>query len=403
MKNIAIIGAGASGLMIAVRLKNNKQFNITIFDKNLAVGKKLLVTGNGRCNVTNLCSPSQFLEYVPHNSKFLFSAINNFTPNDMVEFLHDNNQEVIVVENNRVFPTSNKAESIRAMFESLVCSADNITLKLNTNVDAIKYSNNTLSLLVGGKTQTFDAVVVATGGLSYPKTGSTGDGIAFASALNLPLTVARPALCGIKLKNKHLVLSGNSYNVKLQLCASKVTGNMLFTHFGVSGPAVFELTSRLQQNSIKDSELIVDFMPDKTTDELNKMFRQYYLDNSKKMLKSCVANFVGEKLAKIILHYCNLDETIKVANISTKQTNQIINAIKNYNLQVLDFEDIEHATITRGGVDVNCINSKTMESKLIPNLYFVGEVLDVDGLSGGFNLQIAFSTAVACADAIVKR
>lgn len=403
VKDVAIIGAGASGLMCATTLCNNKNFNITVFDGNLKIGQKILITGNGRCNVTNLCEPNSFLSNVSCNSKFLTSAINLFTPSNMLQFLNNNKVKTKVENNNRVFPVSNKASTITNMFGSILEKANNVNLKLGTRVLEINKVYDKFEVGFGGITKTFDIVVIATGGLSYPTTGSHGEGYKFAKNLGVAVTKTRAALCGIKIKENLKMLEGVSFNVALKYNAVKVTGDVMVTKYGLSGPAAQSLSSLILEDVIKDKTISVDFLPNFSVNDLSEKIKQFKNCNAKKQTISLVTDLVNGKLANLILEVNKINKTKQVSQITNEEINKIINGIKFFELTSLSFDDIEHATITRGGVDVKEINPKTMECKTVPNLYFIGEVLNVDALSGGFNLQIAFSTGYACAQAIINK
>lgn len=402
-KSVAIIGAGASGLMCAVNLCDNPKFNITIFDKNEIVGKKILITGNGRCNVTNLCEPNQFLNNVCVNSKFLTSAINNFSSYDMVEFLNANKVKTSVEQNNRVFPNTNKAASITNAFKSILDNASNVSFKLGVKVSGINKINNLFEVCYNNTIKTFDYVVIATGGLSYPITGSQGDGFNFARSLGVNVTKLRAGLCGIKIKENLKTLVGVSFNVKLSYKVYNSTGAIMITNYGISGPATLNLSSKILDYSVNGEKLIIDFLPDISVLDLTEKFKQYKIKNAKKQISTVLSGFVNQKLAEIILAKCEIELKKQISQITKEELNSIVDALKFFELTCLGFDDIEHATITRGGVDVKEINPKTFECKTINNLYFIGEVLDVDALSGGFNLQIAFSTGYACAKAIANK
>lgn len=400
-KNVAIVGAGASGLMCASTLCQNPKLNITLFDSNSTVGKKILLTGNGRCNVTNLCNPQEFLNNVCCNQKFLISAINLFSPFDMLNFLLEHKVKTCVEENNRVFPISNRASSITEMFLKIIENAKNINLKLGTKVTGVIKTKTGFEVEYNGMHKDFDCVVVATGGLSYPVTGCHGEGIKFALNLGVKVAPTRPALCGIKIKENLKDLVGVSFNVKLGFKNQKAMGSIMITNYGISGPAAFLLSSQITEHSIGGEKLIVDFLPSESVASLNEKISLFKASNAKKQILSLVSNFVNIKLSNLLLDYFNIQKTKQVSQLTSAEANKIVNALKFMELTIAGFDDIEHATITRGGVDVADVNPKTMECKIVPNLYFVGEVLNVDALSGGFNLQIAFSTAVACAKAIM--
>ena len=334
---VAIIGAGASGLMCACHLVG---YDVTVFEKNATAGRKLLLTGNGRCNITNLSEPRDFLESVPHNSKFLSSCIYGFSPSDTIKFFENIGVPIIVESGRRAFPKSNRAETVKTAMEKFA-KQNGVKFKFGVAASDINLKD-------------YDAVIVATGGISFPVTGSTGDGYAIAKKFGHAVKTPRPALCGLNIEDSPETLQGVSVNCGVQIrdenlkpVVKKIIGDVMFTHYGVSGPAIFTTTSMFKSQSIRNHTLHLDF------------------ENS----------VIPKSLSKWL------------------ETNKPTFAIKG-------FDSIKTSTVTRGGIDVLEINPKTMESKLVPGLYFIGEVLDVDGLCGGFNLQIAFSTAVAAARSI---
>jgi len=383
---IAIIGAGASGLMCACMLPTN--LSVTVFDKNPSSGKKLLLTGKTKCNLTNLCSPKQFLESVPQNPKFLTPSLHKFTPSNTIKFFESIGVKTLVKDNNRVFPNTGGANSIKQAMQNFAISRG-ITFKFNTKVTTVEqqdtetnFTVNTLDISNEITQHCFDIVIIATGGMSFPGTGSTGDGYEFAKSFGHDIATPRPSLCGLQFRNSSGI-SGQTIFCGVQILdrtyapvTKKQFGNMLFTKHGVSGPVIFNAVSTFKSHSIKNHFLQIDFLPNTEKhpqfDPKDKPFYAF-----KEYLPTSVANW----LAKQAIHPAE---------------------IKNVRIPISDFDSIETATITRGGIAINNINSETMESKLVPNLFFIGEVLDVDAFSGGFNLQIAFCTAVACAKNFIK-
>lgn len=355
---VAIIGAGAAGLMCACTI--DASHDVTVFDKNESVGKKLLLTGNGRCNLTNLVSADEFLKSVPQNAEFFESSLRRFTPKDTVAFLEKLGIQTQVEDNNRVFPKSGGAKAVaKALHEYAVSRGIKFEFsKVVTDIEKLR-------------TQ-FDAVIIATGGASYPQTGSNGDGFKFAVKLGHKVNPPRPALCGLQFQTS-TGFQGTSVTVCATLGGNTEVDDMMFTKNGVGGPVIFKLSSKYSGQSIQGKTLTLDFLPNidnPTFDPNDKPFFAF-----RKYVPQNIANWL--------------------VAIGAKPPN-----IKSIRVPIKDFEDIKTATVTRGGVDVKEINPETMESKLVSKLFFSGEVLDIDGLSGGFNLQIAFSTAFACAEAI---
>ena len=396
---IGIVGGGVAGMFVALHLKDSNH-KITILEKNSDTLKKLLITGNGRCNVTNLKSTAEFLENVPRNAKFLHSALNMFSPYDMVDFLEKHGITTKIENNDRVFPTTNKAITIKNCFDNLVDIGD---IKLNTQVLSISKENDGFVVETNNGYYKFDAVIVSTGGSSFPMTGSSGDGYRFATNLGITVNSPRGALCGIRLKNIPENFEGFPLNSKLSIKSNgkiicQSCGEFLFTNYGVSGPNVFTLTSKVDKYSLNGDILCFDLLPSLQRDEISSRLKEYMTANPTKFVVHAVASIVNLKLSKLILNSLNIPENKQSAQISKAELSNIVDSLKNYEFEIENFDNIERATITRGGVDIKEINPKTMESKKIENLYFVGEVLDVDGLSGGYNLQIAYSTAFACAN-----
>lgn len=398
--NIAIIGGGASGMFCALNIDSQKH-KVTLFEKNDSTLKKLLITGNGRCNVTNLQYGNDLIENYLCNASFLHSSFNLFSPYDMVNFLTNNNVEVKVEDGNRVFPVSNKAITIKNCFDELV--SKNVDLKLNTCVLSVEVKDDKYVLETNNGYYTFDALIVATGGVSFPTTGSSGDGHKFASNLKLDVVSPRSSLCAIRLQNTPSNFEGLPLNCKITLksenksvCSN--TGEFLFTGFGVSGPNVFTLTSKINKHSINGDVLVLDLIPQLIQEDVVLSLKDYISLNSTKFVVHALNSLINLKIAKLILERLNISEKKQCAQISNAEILKMAEMIKSLEFEIDNFDNLERATITRGGVSVKEINPKNMESKKYKNLFFIGEVLDVDGLSGGFNLQIAFSTAYACAN-----
>ena len=394
---IAIVGAGAAGMFCALNL-DTKKHQVTVFEKNSDTLKKLLITGHGRCNVTNLKSNIDFLENVSHNKQFLFSALNMFSSENMVEFLNLNNVETICEKGDRVFPKTNKAITIKNCFDNLtkgIVALETVVLNITKKEEQFVLETNKGSY-------NFDVVIIATGGVTYPTTGSNGDGFKFAKEFNIDVLKPRSSLCGIRLVDVPKNLEGTPLNCKLSVVnqgkiVASNKGEFLFTSFGVSGPNVFTLTSKIEEYSINGFDLSLDLLETYTKENLILKLKEFSKNNAKKHIFHAVNDLVNLKLSKLVLSKCEIDESKQCANISNAEFNKIAETIKALTFKIENFDNIECATVTRGGVNVKEINPKTMESKKISNLYFIGEVLDVDGFTGGYNLQIAFSTAFACA------
>lgn len=407
---VAIIGAGASGLMLASKLSNNTNIEIHLYEKNEKVGKKMYITGKGRCNITNLCSNSDFINNIISNKKFLYSSISGFNSQDMLNFLKENNLIYNVERGNRVFPASNKSSDVIRMFSSIIDG--NIKLLLNTNVTEIKKEDDKY-ILINNKNivERYDKVVVATGGVSYPSTGSTGDGYKFAKNLNHKIVQVKPALCPIIIDYKPInTLSGLSLkNVKLSIKNSNnkviksMFGEMLFTHKGISGPIVLSISSLINRiEPINQLKAVIDLKPALDNIKLENRIIRDLEKYKEKDLKNALNDLLLFNLIPIVLGFCKIDINRKAKTLNKLEIIKIVNAIKNIELPIKSLESIDKGIVTAGGVSVKDISPTTMESKINKGLYFIGEVLDLDALTGGFNMQIAFSTAVASYKHIVK-
>ena len=406
--NIAIIGAGASGLMCACQLP--KHHIITLIEKNATSGKKLLLTGKGRCNITNLCAPNSFLNSIPQNAEFLAHAINLFTPQSTVDFFNDLGLETITENNNRIFPKTGKAQAVRQILE-LAATANGARFLYNTQANSIQKSEkgfavSTTNLATNQSEQLeFDTVIVATGGLSYSATGSTGDGYSFAFSLGHNIITPRPSLCGIQLIEPAGFM-GTSVQVKAKildpygrsvLSIRNAVGEIMFTKLGISGPAIFRNIAHFKGQSLANYTLAIDFMPFSETEELVWLIEKAIIENADKSVFYVLRKFLPQNIANWLTDISNINKAKPVKTFKIKERAVILELLKDTQVAIKGFDPIDTATITRGGVDVSQIDPTSMQSKLVTNLYIIGEALDVDGLSGGYNLQIAFSTAAACA------
>lgn len=393
---VVIIGAGPAGLMAAIKASENKNNNVIVLEKNEKVGKKLYITGKGRCNVCNNTTVNSFLEQVATNSKFLISCLNNFCPQDTINFFESNGTRLKTERGNRVFPLSDKASDITKTFLK-VLNKKNVDIKLNSKVEAISTCDTGFVVISNGQKINCDAVVVSTGGKSYASTGSTGDGYKFAKTLGHSIIDLKPALVPIKLKGYKgelagLSLKNVSVNVNINGKNFNQFGEMLFTHNGVSGPIILSLSSYINKFNLDNAKLIIDLKPaldEKTLDErLIKDFTNF----KHKSLKNYLKELLPSSLIEFFIKYLKLNSSMEVCTIDKVTRNIIVKALKNFVFEIDCLDNIDFAIVTSGGVDVKQINPKTMQSKLIDNLFFVGEILDVDALTGGFNIQIALST-----------
>lgn len=393
---IVIIGAGPAGLMTAVECSKNKDNQVIILESNEKIGKKLFITGKGRCNVTNNCSNDEFLKNVVTNSKFLYNSISNFSTNDTINFFNESGTLLKVERGNRVFPKSDKSSDIIKTFSKLL-KKDNVKLYLNTLVSDIVKKEETFKVKTTQGNIKGDAVVVATGGKSYSSTGSKGDGYKFAKRFNHTIIKPVPALIPINLKNYDGSLSGLSLKnvlISININGKRFSefGEMLFTHNGISGPIVLTLSSYINKFEIKDKDILLDLKPALSYEQLNDRIIRDCSENKNKTLKNYLKELLPLSLIDFFIKAGNFKPDCKMCNLEKNVRKNIIQCLKNLTFKVDKFEDIEYAIVTSGGVNVKEINPKNMESKYVKNLFFVGEVLDLDALTGGFNIQIALST-----------
>lgn len=396
---IIIIGAGPAGMMCAATASENENNEIILLDANEKVGKKLYITGKGRCNVCNKTTSLDFLNNVVTNNKFLYASLNLFSPDDTIDFFESNGTKLKVERGNRVFPVSDKASDISKTFLK-VLNKSNVKIELNTYVKCIKKIEDGFVVSTNSGNINCNAVVIATGGKSYSVTGSKGDGYRFAKTLGHTLSEIKPALVPIVLKDYKGELAGLSLkNIQVEVNCEKKSfrqfGEMLFTHRGVSGPVILTLSSLINKFDIENLELKIDLKPALTEEKLDERLIRDFKDFKTKILKNYLKELLPSSLIDFFIKKGNFDANIPVCNIDKTMRKNIIYLLKNFIFKIEKLEDIEYAIVTSGGVNVKEINPKTMESKIINNLFFVGEVLDVDALTGGYNIQIALSTGYA--------
>lgn len=403
---VAVIGAGAAGLMAAYAAASGGN-EVWVFEKNEKCGKKIYITGKGRCNVTNAVSPQEFLQNVVSNSKFLTGAIYSFTPDDTISFFENNGLAIKIERGNRVFPLSDKASDVTKCLEK-TCRKLGVKFNFNSKINKISILNSTVSgIIVNNNPVSFDKVIVCTGGLSYPLTGSTGDGYKFATDCGHNVIPLKPSLCGLNLKGNYFTaMQGLALkNVKLNIiyCGKKLHslfGEVLFTHFGVSGPLILTASSLINRLELKNVKLSLDLKPALTEEQLDARLLRDFAAFNNKNVTAVLKGLLPSSLIDEILKRSGLDASRKVNSITKAERGLLLTVIKNFDMLVMSLRNIEEAVVTSGGVDVKQINPKTMESKIVKGLYFCGEVLDVDAFTGGFNLQIAFSTGFAAGNSI---
>ena len=413
MKTI-VIGAGPAGIMAAISAAASGD-DVVLLEKNEKTGKKLFITGKGRCNVTNDCTRDEFFENIVSNPKFLYSAFSQFNNADLMKLIEDNGTPLKTERGNRVFPVSDHSSDIIKALNNALKSAG-VDLRLNTSVKSIiteslendaeeDLKNKGLSKrAIGVKTDDgqiikADKVVIATGGISYKSTGSTGDGLRWAGEEGHRISTLKPALVPLETYEKWpFELTGLSLkNVTLSLLIKdklkyKEMGEMLFTHFGISGPLVLTSSSIIAGSDEKDIKVLIDLKPALSDDEFDARLIRELKEGNKKDLKNILGNIYPIKLGLKICELSGVDIYKKCNEITKEERKKILDYTKRLPLTIKGTRDFDEAIITHGGVSVKDINPKTMESKLVKNLFFAGEVIDVDAFTGGFNLQIAFST-----------
>ena len=397
MKTV-VIGGGASGL-IASYFASAKGNQVVLIEKNEKLGKKLYITGKGRCNVTNNVGVAEFLQNVNTNHKFLHSSINAFPPSSVIDFFENNGLKLKTERGNRVFPLSDKSSDVIKCLEKALIN-NNVDIRLNTTVTSIKINNDEVCGVTTDKgVIDCDNVIVCTGGVSYPLTGSTGDGYKFAKQLNHNIIAPKPALVGIELVGEDykdlqgLSLKNVSFSIKR---GEKVIyndfGEMLFTHFGVSGPVVLSSSCIINKLNLSDLKVVIDLKPALDESTLDNRLIREFTENNKKSLINVMPALLPKSLIPLVLRRASVSKNKCCFEITKEERQRLIVSLKNLTFNFKKLRPIEEAIITSGGVDVLQVNPKTMESKLVKGLFFAGEVLDVDAFTGGFNLQIAFST-----------
>ena len=397
---VAVIGGGPSGMMAAYFAAKNKN-QVSLYEKNEKLGKKLFITGKGRCNITNAKDISEFFDQVSRNSKFLYSAFYSFTNLDMIDLLNNNGVPTQVERGDRVFPKSNKSSDVIKVYEKLL-SKENVNILLNTEVKSLVKKDEKFYI---NKDQVYDKVIVATGGISYQGTGSTGDGYKFAKSFSIKTTDLKAGLIPIELNDDFIKdLQGLALkNVELIAEFDKKKkhtefGELLFTHFGISGPTVLTMSNLINRaNNIK---LYLDLKPALDFQKLdNRLVRDF--DNYKnKIISNALDDLLPKKLIDPILKLAGFSGKEVVNEITKEKRHDLVRVIKKMPLSYKKLFDINAAIITSGGIDIKEIDSSTMESKKVEGLYFCGEVLDLDAFTGGYNLQIANSTGFLAGNSI---
>ena len=407
MKRVVVIGGGAAGLMAAV-IAGREGAKVTLLEKMNYVGKKMGITGKGRCNITNACDMSEFIKNTPGNGKFLYGAYERFTNEDLLQLLHDAGLETKVERGGRVFPASDSALDVRNTFMKLM-KHYGVDVHLEELVKKILVDDGTVTGVVTDKeTYHTDAVVIATGGKSYPATGSTGDGYILASQVGHTITDIRPSLVPIVTEESWVKdLMGLSLrNVELSVIAKNkvqatMFGEMMFTHFGITGPIVLSLSHTvgklMRKKNIGTIGLDINLKPALSPETLDKRLQKDFDLYSKKQLINGMKDLLPSRLIPLIIELAGIDPQKPINQISKEERQQIGYMLQHMPLTVKGLRPVEEAIVTAGGISLKEFNPKTMESKLVKGLYGAGEVLDIDAFTGGYNLQAAFSTGYVAA------
>ena len=404
MSKVLIIGGGAAGMMAAAFAAKNGN-RVEVFEKNEKLGKKLFITGKGRCNITNAADLEDFFSAVTSNPKFLYSAFYSFTNEQVISFFEELGVKTKVERGGRVFPVSDHSSDV---IQALKSEMERLGVKINLNAEVkelITEKNSTIETvngirLVSGKKISGDAVIVATGGISYPSTGSTGDGYRFARRCGHKVSELSPSLVPMEVKEWYAgELMGLSLrNIEIRITDGKKKlyqefGEMLFTHYGVTGPVILSASSVVGKK-LKDTELTlhIDLKPALTEEQLDKRVLREFETNHNRQFKNAVDSLFPSKLRPVIVELSGIPEEKKVHEITKEERLRFVRLIKDFTMTLTGLRGYNEAIITKGGVSVKEIDPGTMESKLVKGLYFAGEVLDLDAVTGGYNLQIAWST-----------
>ena len=395
---IAVIGGGAAGLIAAHTAAENGA-EVTLFEKNEKCGKKIYITGKGRCNVTNDCEPQEYLTHVVNGAKFLTGAIYAFPPRSLMEYLESGGLRLKTERGNRVFPVSDNASDVTKCLENY-CRHAGVTIRFGTKVLGLDILNSTMrGIITLNGLELFDKVIVCTGGKSYPSTGSDGDGYKFAAEAGHTVIQPVPSLCGINLKGDYFKeMQGLSLkNVSLKVyCGKKLVkelfGEMQFTHFGASGPLILSATALINRMNAADVKMLIDFKPALSSEQLEQRILRDFGADKNKDISNCLKSLLPSSAIMPILSRSGIAADKKVNSVTRTERASLLTNLKNFDILFLSLRGFEEAVVTSGGVSLKEVNPKTMESRLVKGLYFCGEVLDADAFTGGYNLQIAFST-----------
>lgn len=421
---VVVIGGGPAGMLASIAAAQNDN-KVILLEKMHSLGRKLLITGKGRCNITSSLNISDFIQNIPGNGKFLYSSFRNYTNLDIINLLKKHGVKVKNERGNRVFPVSDKSKDVlQALIEELRLL--NVQIRTDAKVKEIITNNSKIAvgvILESGEKMIADKVILATGGMSYPATGSTGDGYKIAEKLGHTVTAIKPSLVPIIAKNKNETenqIKESIYKNSLCICKElqglslknvgikiknkeKVIyedfGEMIFTHFGISGPTILSSSAHLLRTENIESELnkgniklIIDLKPALTYEKLDLRIRRDFEKEINKQFKNSLDSLLPKKLIDVIINLSKINPNKKVNEITKQERSILVKLLKEFSITLQGFRPIDEAIVTAGGINIKEINPKTMESKIIKGLFFAGEIIDVDAYTGGFNLQIAYST-----------
>lgn len=407
MSKVLVIGGGAAGMFAAIFAAYNGN-EVHLFEKNEKLGKKLFITGKGRCNITNASDLEVLFSSVVTNAKFLYSSFYGYTNQDVIDFFENIGVQTKIERGNRVFPVSDHSSDVISGLTKELKKLG-VKIHLRTEVERVVGKEHFEQIeLKNGKKIVGDSCIIATGGFSYQTTGSTGDGYRFAKEMGHQVTEILPSLVPLVIQEEYVKeLQGLSLrNIEAAVYDGRKKlysdfGEMLFTHYGVSGPLMLSASSYIAEKvKEKELKLVIDLKPALTFEQLDGRVLREFEESMNKQFKNAIQKLFPSKLVPVILAVSDIDSEKKVNLITKEERQQFVTLIKNFTLTITGLRDFDEAIITKGGVDVKEINPSTMESKLVQGVYFAGEVLDLDALTGGFNLQIAWSTGHAAGSSI---
>lgn len=397
--NVIVIGGGPAGMLAAISASEQGN-KVIILEKMNSLGKKLCITGKGRCNITSSLHIDEFIKNIPGNGRFLYSAFQNFTNQDILNLLNKQGLKTKEERGNRIFPITDRASDV---LDALIAKLKNQNVKIITDTkvqDIIVENNKIKGVIANNKKYQADKVILATGGASYPTTGSNGDGYELAKKVGHTVTEIKPSLVALTAKPTSQEICKKLQGLSLKNVGIKIIkdnkeiyedfGEMLFTHFGVSGPTVLSASAHLVRTDLKNVKMIIDLKPALSEEKLEERVLRDFMEEKNKEFKNSLDKLLPKKMIPVIVEIMNLNK--KVNEIKKEERKKLVKLLKNFEIEIESFRPVEEAIVTAGGINIKEINPKTMESKLVKGLYFAGEIIDVDAYTGGFNLQIAYST-----------